>query len=1199
MDRTRNAVERHLLHFDASKDKPGDRILTYYSGMTPHRVHAHTRSTLADARVGNPLLQKLPDSQFSHYLEVDLPSDSVMMTYLARATEVDGSPTEDFLSLAIHVPRAGRRECVARRGLLAAGVDDINPKLAWLLGDDAADGGGVHSLLRAGRIEPDALHDLIDPFETASTLLFQHPGLINLSSNNGGEIPAIILEQCIGRALRLRGRSLLNAIRDLGTDWSRRVPLLDDGQVVTDEEGTVFTIEVHERVRRFMSEPMGLALKYSQQLQELEGQTWRVQYGKTVDEHKPLKASAVATRPLLRADQTRWTLKALSRMNGVSTGSVTFQQPREGGWTIKETWSSDDTVPMDGETVAALVEGRMFARVDTTTHEGAWIGTFAAQALKDDETATFAAKHQSNRSGADFATVALSLDALRLDLEVDLKVTSKSTADALASINLFVREPGGLERKVWSARPTTKGQYGNLRVDVVNEWMRHLGAYAEFYDAAEKIITPAGWTSRMPLDIAPDFDKHATKKYIDVLAPVDNVFGIPLGPMTTTLDIPVPAAAASVKLYWGGLGTGEFDDTVCACGITCTAVLELALPVVMLINGSSQSNSGFVSNLMKDPKVRYGIYALGAALIGAGSGSYIGLSQNPGKAAGTVAVKLLPALAKFGLKKLSIYLAEKAAEGVAKRSIPLIGLAFLAFDTAVTLLQLGQTIAAVVQSPFYYTTKLTRTFDLHGRVLPDPAFNKFPDHHDRMVVHVLYDAGNALPIQEQRPPAETVSRPLPFEFLNIAAGGRIKVIVIFYAANGWQSALGATSWIDAKGANGSGTLDLDVTVKNALIPLSKDSAYQHRQALAYEGGKHRWKQGPAPTTTITTVSPDAGHRLLSLGGITVAQRPAMLAYSWQATGLNLARDRPGARSDEAMFAMQNVSLLEDPEAGCAVTPVGFTLPCGIAYDIGSSEDGSGANYYLDPSLGEFDPDENLAGGYHIRRIALSLGAKPRFEPGSSQSWGRFPRAVDGFLVHPQGYAVAVSADTSKLYILQLPRQAGENTRATMASMYSGEGQRVGLMKLPRAVAVALDGRLLVLEEGNRRIQCFDISGNPVPYFKQAGSGEKSAILSLRATSAQSTRYLDLSVEAKGYVFVLACDENGSIPEHYRVDIYEPDGSFLVSTPRVTAARIAVDLARSLYTLNWETWIGAEGRTEPSVSMWLPPPPKMRAGKGKK
>jgi len=42
--------------------------------------------------------------------------------------------------------------------------------------------------------------------------------------------------------------------------------------------------------------------------------------------------------------------------------------------------------------------------------------------------------------------------------------------------------------------------------------------------------------------------------------------------------------------------------------------------------------------------------------------------------------------------------------------------------------------------------------------------------------------------------------------------------------------------------------------------------------------------------------------------------------------------------------------------------------------------------------------------------------------------------------------------------------------------------------------------------------------------------------------------------------------------------------------RVAAARIAVDLARSLYTLNWETLAGPGERTEPSVSLWLPPPP---------
>ncbi len=1204
MDSAPKNTERHLLHFnardqshgDAAAKSGGDEILTFYAGFAPHRVQPHTRATLADARVGNALLQQLPDAHFSHYLEVDLPSDSVLMTYLARATEIEGSPTEDFLALAVHVPRAGRRERARRRGLLRAGAGETDPKLAWLL-DSQRHNGDVANALRhlsqlpAGALEADLLHDLIDPFETAAALLFQHPGLINLSADRGGHIPAIILRDCVGRALNRRSR-LIDEIEDLGSAWSKRVPLLDEGVVVTDKEGIVFSVEVHDRVRRFMSEPMGLALKYSQQMDELHGQTWRVQYGKTTDEQKVVKATAkAADRPALRADQTRWTLKALTTMNGLSTGAVTFEPPREGGWTIKEIWASDDSPSMSADIVAALAEGRMFARIDTIGRQGgAWTGVFDAQALKADQPATFAARHKSDAVGADYATVSLTLDALRMDLQVDVKVTTRSSKEGLASINLGIRDANGAERIVWSGRPSTKGSYGNLRVNVDNEWLRHLAAYVEFYDAADNVIAPVGWVSKMPLDTSALFDRHATKKYIDVLSPVDTIFGIPLGPASTTLDIPVPENAASVKIYWGGLGTGTYDETVCACGITCTSVLELAFPVLLLLMGASEKDTGFVNTLMKDPKIRYGIYAVGAALVGGGSGAYIGLAQDPGKAAKTIAIKLGPALAKFGLKKFSIYLARKAGEGAAKRAIPLINLAFLALDTAVTLLQLGQTIASIIQSPFYYATKLTRTFDLRVTIKPDPQFKKFPDHHDKLRVQVLYDAGNSLPLSERRLPSTTMSDPIPMRFNDIAAGGRLKVFVFFYAANGWQSAMGASGWIDAKGSNGSSLLDIDVVVKNALIPLSKDSVYEHRQALAYQGNRYVWSRRAAPTATITGPILDDRHRLFSLGSITVAQRPAMLAYSWQANGMNLPRDRAGTASNDTLHAMQNISLLQDPQSRRSIAPVGFTLPCGVAYDVGSSDDGTGANYYLDPSGGEFDADKNPAGGFHLRRIALAFESTPRFEPGSNESWGRFPRSVDSFVVHPQGFAAAVSSDTSKLYLLELVSKPGTNAAARMASLYSGEGERVGLMLRPRAIAVALDGRLLVLEEGNRRVQSFDVSGNPVPYFKQAGTTEKSAVLPLRTTGSSSTMYLDLSVEAKGYLFVLACEGNGSSADHYRVDVYEPDGTFLVSTPRVAAAKIAVDLARSLYTLNWETFIGADGRTEPSVSMWLPPPP---------
>src|SRR3989338_3138437 len=601
MDQTSKAIERHLLHFDAAPQSHTDTTLTYYAGLTPHRVHAHTKATRADARVGNPLLQQLPDTRFSHYLEVDLPADSIMMTYLARGTEVEGSATEDFLSLAVHVPRQGRREHLARRQLLRAGLTDTHPKLAWVLDDESTHNLHALSPLHAHALETHFLPDFIDPFETASALLFQHPSLINLSAENGGDIPALILRECVGQALRRRSR-LVDEIKKLGASWSKRVPLMEDGKVVTDHEGTIFSIEVHERVRRFMPEPMGLALKYSQQISELQGHTWNLQYGETVDQRKPVRARQLGERPVLRAEQTRWTLKALSTMNGVSTGAVAFEPPREGGWTIRETWSSDDSTPMNAEVVAALTEGRVFAVVDTAAGANAWEGSFAAQPLKDNASATFEAKHANSRAGADYVSVKLTLDALRVDLYLDLKIANGASKEALRAVRLFLREANGMPRQVWSASPTTKGQYGNLRVDVNNHWLRHLGAYAEFHDAAGKVIKPENWPSQMPLDIMPEFDSHETKRYIDLIGPVQTVFGVPLGPKTTTLDIPVPEAATSVKLYWGGLGTGEYDSTVCACGITCTAVLELALPVMLLIRGAAEKNTGILDNLMKDPK---------------------------------------------------------------------------------------------------------------------------------------------------------------------------------------------------------------------------------------------------------------------------------------------------------------------------------------------------------------------------------------------------------------------------------------------------------------------------------------------------------------------------------------------------------------------------------------------------------------------
>ena len=83
---------------------------------------------------------------------------------------------------------------------------------------------------------------------------------------------------------------------------------------------------------------------------------------------------------------------------------------------------------------------------------------------------------------------------------------------------------------------------------------------------------------------------------------------------------------------------------------------------------------------------------------------------------------------------------------------------------------------------------------------------------------------------------------------------------------------------------------------------------------------------------------------------------------------------------------------------------------------------------------------------------------------------------------PSGYAVAVSNLNSKMEVMTLPSAAAPDAQAQPASLVSGKGDREGLMQGPVAMTVTPDGRILVLEQGNARVQAFDTVGNPVQCF---------------------------------------------------------------------------------------------------------------------
>ena len=141
-----------------------------------------------------------------------------------------------------------------------------------------------------------------------------------------------------------------------------------------------------------------------------------------------------------------------------------------------------------------------------------------------------------------------------------------------------------------------------------------------------------------------------------------------------------------------------------------------------------------------------------------------------------------------------------------------------------------------------------------------------------------------------------------------------------------------------------------------------------------------------------------------------------------------------------------------------------------------------------PKMTDFylDPRQTHQGNqiWHLRGVDLAAPmGRHTFDYDSASSWGAFTDVVVADLAfHPNGYVVAIDYDHHKLLSLRLGADATPDAQAPLAAPLSGLGLRDGLMNKPTAMTISADGRILILEEGNSRIQAFDVKGNPVPCF---------------------------------------------------------------------------------------------------------------------
>ena len=1213
-----------ILHFDLSqllrrstRAMPGP--LSFHAGSSSFTLQPHTPATRAAARRNNAALSLLPAVQeacISHFVEV--PEDvfsTERLTHL-RVTTPSEDPAiylPELLWVSFHLPKAYRLRHLQNR--LAKSGDAGVPSTLAAYGVDVLPHGDAELIWRD-------LGDFATPLDVAKTLVFHCP---ELASYDPFTATIVMEDHIASNANSLALNQLATEISAQGQNgWNRTTASTDStGKPMTfgfdlgDRKAgeQVLIYQLTERTIAALRSPIANALRSASDDPRLQGRSWSVQPGVTA-----------------------------------------FNQP----------------------------EGR-------------------------------AARVRSQRGG------------LQWTLE---DVTPNS---GLSSYTGSLQFNGGV-----------------LSLDVKNHFLRTLSTYVQFFDTAGNAIrNPVGWTSASPDD---ELRPHSSdsKKYLDIISPVDAIMGIPLAGRATGLSIRFPDAAASVRLLFGGLGTSRWDADVDTIGVILTAVFNYAVPTLCLIAGAMVSDTKWFHDLLLDVGIQ--VAAIAASKIALG-GSLLDLLRNPVDLLLLFASSIGGILVANGMEKLAEKLAIRIAAAALINGIPVVGWVNVAASIGVTTLLLGVTTAQILSSPATLELHVKRTMDLRVVLTPDPNHGEagkpetavWPALSARYQITVQYLGGTYF-VKEGAMPRTTASTPIDVTFEGLPAGGELRVIAGIHSANGWLCGGWQSETVQALPPGNGSTLKVGGAIEESLVPLTRDTQYIYKEKIAHDASQgHVWRTGGLPTATQANLSAsNIGMNLSKLVCLTINQPAFQIGYAWRASGQNLPLLGAGTTPESGqVYAFQNLSVLAVPESRMKFVNRGMLEQPVVAYDMFTKLPASGGaaisqrNFYVDARYGR----------YHLRQIVLSDGSRTIDLTANKGSWGRFPlEHLDDLVIHPSGYAIGLNTVQSKLMLIQLPEAAQPDDQAPVAHVLSGVGSRMGLLNAPCALSVTPDGRILVLEKYNRRIQAFDTAGNPVPCFdgnqlaifpaasllaaldagvfsdalqaqfqanklshrcdlalawqetlnravmtdalreafqaegvllthsperpndpsvnarvevKTAGAswrvidaGQSRAYAITRGSNAlavfdelrdvtidvrevgkrwiitdhtssrayhlqainqtqirvlsyqpfmnlqgsANTTYLDVAVESMGYIYVLSHVDKGHAPQDYMLDVYEPNGAHLTRVAPngrgepMCAARIVVDLWRNLYALNYETFAGPGGRTEPTVSHWTPTAP---------
>jgi hypothetical protein len=445
---------------------------------------------------------------------------------------------------------------------------------------------------------------------------------------------------------------------------------------------------------------------------------------------------------------------------------------------------------------------------------------------------------------------------------------------------------------------------------------------------------------------------------------------------------------------------------------------------------------------------------------------------------------------------------------------------------------------------------------------PDPNEGSWPQQADHCEFIIRYGAGfsqQKLVNMQQ----EDLSAVVEINFGSVRSAVPITVTVHCLDISGQVLATGS---LQSSVADNNRQVPLSLAMVNVPITISSNTVYQYKCKLGYSDEVYSWNFSDAPTAVKTDLG--ANNPLSALVDISLQQENNAIGYTWQASDLTVGQCGIGGSLTTAYF-FQNIGNAVAEKALKTIS-CGFAQQPGLVYlnVLPDHKVPTNASFFLDPRNSKFA----------LRAVDLSSVSSFNLE--QSKTAGRFvENNLTGLSLHPSGYAVATSWADNKMEILALSDILTDDSHAERANILSGKGVEAGLIDSPVGSAITPDGFILVLEDGNKRIQAFNVNGDPTSLFNG------SPYLMLKDSSQAS--YLDITVSPAGLIYVLFYQSNGSVVSDYQLDLYQADGTYICRSSGINGARLEVDSQGVVYTLNYESIIGHNSRTEPSISQWLP------------